>query len=278
VPSPKKQTVIKTKKKTGTVIDRIAPVHFEEEGVKLNIYGMSGSGKTTFWSTFPKPILAIICSGKGELRSLSLETRKVVEAVELENSDEVTDLVEYLKDDGSKFKTVVFDHLTRFQDLILKEVVGLDEIPEQSSWGLATQEQYGQVTMQAKERLRGLLNLKQNVILIAQQREFNVDQKSDALMPYVASALSPSLVGWLNPAVDYICQTYLAPKMVVKTKTVGGKPVTIRERGEGVDFCLRTAPNEVYTTKFRIPKGSKLPDRIVNPTYEKFIKLVRGEQ
>jgi ABC-type polar amino acid transport system ATPase subunit len=54
-------------------MDRITDLDFEDQGIKMVLYGSSGSGKTTLWATFPKPILAIICSGgfkSGELRSV----------------------------------------------------------------------------------------------------------------------------------------------------------------------------------------------------------------
>lgn len=277
MPKPIKQSPIKKKTAPRSVVDRIGPVRVHDEGIKINLYGRSGTGKTTLWSSFPGDILAIVCSGRGELLSLSPESMKKVETVELTKSEEVRDLAEYLKTDGEKYNTVVLDHMTMFQDLILKEILGLDEIPEQKSWGLATQQEYGQCAIQFKENIRMLLNLRQNVVLVAQEREFNTDDSKEILAPYVASALSPSIVGWVNPAVDYICQTFIQQETVIKKKKVGEKTITIREKGTGVQYCLRTAPNPVFTTKFRLPKGRELPDYIVDPSYQKLIKLIKGE-
>jgi hypothetical protein len=50
----------------------------------LLLYGISGTGKTTLWATWPKPILALICSGgtkPGELRSINTpEYRRSISA------------------------------------------------------------------------------------------------------------------------------------------------------------------------------------------------------
>lgn len=280
MPKVNRQKPVATKRpKGGSVIDRITILGSDlDEGIKLNIYGRSGTGKTTFTATFPKPILYIICSGgnrPGEIRSINTpEYRKTIKQVNLERSEELGELVEYAA--TSDFATIVLDHASGLQDVILKEIVGLTEIPAQLGWGVATQQQWGQVALQVKERLRSLLNLPKNVIIIAQEREFNTDNESALLMPFVGSALTPSVTGWLNPAVDYICQTAIRRVMIDGETKVGTKVIKTQKPGKGVEYCLRTAPDPVYTTKFRVPKGRPLPDVIVDPSYAKFIKLVNG--
>lgn len=270
----------KSAKKSGSIVDRISSIEFDEDdGLKLLVYGQSGSGKTTFWSTFPAPILAIICSGgqkTGELRSLNTpEHRKRIKQVVLRETGEMKELIDYLNGDAP-FKTVVLDHCSGLQDYTLKEILGLDELPAQKSWGLASQQQYGQSTQQCKEILRGLLNLSINVVLVAQEREFEASEGSEIAMPYVGAALTPSLTGWLAPACDYVVQTYKRPRMVESVTKVGDKEVRTHKRGKGIEYCLRTEPHDVYMTKFRLPKGHKLPDSIVDPTYQQIISIING--
>lgn len=263
-----------------SVIDRIAPIGFDDsDGVKLNVYGRSGTGKTTLWATFPKPILAIICSGgskPGELRSINTPGyRKTIKQVPLKTSSEIKELVAF-QSSSNEFATIVLDHASGLQDMALKEILGLDKIPEQLSWGVASQQQYGQCALQMKTQLRLLLDLPCNVVIVAQEREFNTESESNLLMPYVASALTPSVVGWLNPACDYICETFIRPKMVEKEIKVKRKTITRLVRGKGVEYCLRVAPDEIYTTKFRVPKGTPLPDVLVDPDFDKIKKLIQG--
>jgi len=218
------------------------------------------------------------CSGgtkPGEIRSInSPENRKVIKQVTIQKSTDIGELVEYLT--ATNFKTIVLDHASGLQDIVLKEVLGLEEIPTQIGWGTASQQQWGQIALQMKERLRSLLGLPQNIVIIAQEREFDVNNESALLMPYVGSALSPSVTGWLNPAVDYICQTFIRRKMVEKKVKVGTKVTTMQPPGKGVEYCLRTAPDPVFTTKFRVPKGQPIPEEIVDPSYDKIIKLLKG--
>ena len=282
MPKVKKQIVRKTKKrvtkKATNVIDRIAPINFDEdEGISINLYGKSGTGKTTLWSTFPKPILAIVCSAlkkPGELRSINTAAnRKTIKQVTLEKSDELKELIEYQQETNT-FKTIVLDHATGLQDLLLKEILGLEELPAQGSWGMAQQQDWGQCSLQSKELLRSVLNLFCNRVIIAQERSFNTEGDEELLMPFVASALTPSITGWLGPACDYVCQTFIQQKTIDKKIRVGGKSITKSVRTKGVDYCLRTAPDPTYTTKFRVPKGGVLPEFVVDPSYEKIKKLI----
>ena len=261
--------------------DRIEPIGFDEEdGIKINLYGKSGTGKTTLWSTFPAPILAIICSGgdkPGELRSINtLANRKRIKQVVVRNCNEVQELVARQREE-KVFATVVLDHGSGLQDLALKEILGLDELPAQGSWGMASRQDWGQCALQMKERFRSLLSLDCNVVIVAQEREFNTDSDNEILMPYVGSALTPSVTGWLAPACDYICQTFIKQKTEeLRTKVKGRVHISSR-KVDGVDYCLRTGPHETFMTKFRLPKGVKLPEFVVDPDYDKLKALIEGE-
>lgn len=274
-----KKTTAKRRVSKG-VVGRIKPISFEDMGIQINIYGRSGTGKTTLWSTFPKPILVAICSGSqrsGELRSIAVEDRKQINSVILKNSEEFGELIKY-QTESTAYKTAVLDHVSGLQDLVLAELLGIDELPEQKSWGMASREQYGQCALQLKTYLRTLLDLTCNVVIVGQQRDFGTGDDSDEItMPYVASAVTPSVVGWLNPACDYICQTFIREQTVSKQVKIAGKPKTVTERTGRMEYCLRTGPHATYTTKFRVPKGSPLPEVIVDPDYNKIMQVIQGK-
>lgn len=248
------------------------------DAIKLNLYGRSGTGKTTLWSTFPGPILAIVCSGSirpGELKSINTpENRKKITAPIVRHVEEIAGLLR----GADQYATVVLDHASGVQDLVLKEILGLDELPAQRSWGLASQQQWGQCALQTKEVLRAVLNHNGNVVIVAQEREFNSDTDGDEIIaPYVGSALTPSVTGWLNPACDYIGQTFIRRATTTKNVKLGKKVVPKKVPTGKVEYCLRTAPDPVYTTKFRVPKGHPLPQVLVDPTYDKILAVINGQ-
>ena len=301
VPQPIKQKPAKKTPGNKTTASRpsnlpaaIKPLGFgmEDRGVRVVVYGASGTGKTTFWATFPGKILCLVASGgvhSGELLSLDTpEYRKKIMKWEIEETRDVDEAVRYLQGNPKEFSTVVMDHGSGLQDLTLKEVLGLDEIPAQIGWGTAKQQQWGTVAVQMKERFRSLFNLTNNIVVVAQERENELDDEvkemarayspSFGLLPTVGAALIPSVAGWLNPAADYIVNTFIRRQMIEETsELVPGEVTTELVPGDRVEYCLRVGPNERYTTKFRVPKADnkKLPDVVVDPTYAKLMKLVK---
>lgn len=258
----------------------------EDEGIKMNIYGRSGTGKTTLWATFPKPILALVCSGAGkpeELRSIDTpEYRKTIFPRMITSTDQI---VRAADNASEEYATVVLDHGGGLQDLSVKEYLGVEEVPtalyrqagKGESWSIVSQSGWGQIGIKMKELLRALLNLSCNVVIVCQEREFGGgDEAREMVAPYVASALTPSVTGWLNPACSYICQTFIRQKTEVKQVKIGNKVSEQVRKVKGVEYCLRTAPDPVFTTKFRLPKGRRLPDVIVDPDYDKIMELIQG--
>jgi hypothetical protein len=224
----------------------------------------------------------MICSGgtnPGELRSIdTIENRGQIDAINIESSTEVTEVINSINKGQSKYATIVLDHASGLQDLILKEILGLEVIPVQKTWGLARMQDYGQCTVQTKELLRSIISCPLNIAIVAQEREFNNDGDTSIIAPTVGAGLMPQLCGWLNTAVDYIVNTFIRQKIVMKETRTGGKIQKVPMRSKEVEYCLRTAPDPVYTTKFRLPKGALLPTEIVDPDYSKVIETIRGNQ
>lgn len=278
-----KNTKTKTQK-GGDVWGRVEPMGFDaNEGISLLIYGQSGSGKTTIWGSFPGKILSIVCSGgnkAGELRSLNTpEMRKKIDKVTIEHPSDFMELIM-----GSRitdYETVVLDHVTGLQDSLLSDIIG-KPIPEQKFWGMATQQQYQQCGQMARDMLREMLNLNCNRIIIGQERRFGDDDSSESelITPTISVALIPSLAGWLCPACDYVGHAFKRQKMKKVEQKFGTgskqKTVVTFQATKEVEFCLRTAPHSIYTTKFRVPKTNKVPEVIVDPDYDKIMQVING--
>lgn len=269
------------------VWDRIKPIGFDpDDGICVLLYGDSGTGKTTVWSTFPGPILAMLCSGglnPGELRSVDTEeNRDRIQEVVIYNSKEVMELVDGMEERDYPYKTIVLDHISGLEDKVLAEILNMEELPAQKSWGLASREEYGQCTLECKSILKKMLGLHCNVVIVAHERIHGNKEEtgSDVIQAKVGAGVAPKLAGWLHGAVDYIGQCFKRRKVEVREREVmqGKKKITkmVRVPTDEIEYCLRTAAHDVYTTKFRKPKGAPLPAAIVDPDYDKILSIIKG--
>jgi len=279
----------RTRKKTTRLLDNLPVLEYNEK-LKMVVYGRSASGKTSFCATIPGKLLWIICSGgnaAGELRSLSPEQKKRITPIKLENSDQLLQLNKELSTD-TFYDGVVLDHASDFQDMALAESLGIDELPAQKDWEMATRDDYAARGLTVKTCLRGLLNLvEKDVVIVAQEGEFDVDQVDDEslIQPSIGAALGKSIVTWLNPAADQIVETFIQPKMKrvpvtsvrKKKKANATQKYKLVRDGKKVEYCLRTAPDPLYTTKFRVPKGYEKPEYIVDPDYDKLMEVINGK-
>lgn len=241
--------------------------------MKLLVYGRGKTGKTRLFSTFPKPALLIGTEdGTGSVADVD-----GLDFVRLEASSELDLLVAEAQ---RKYRSVGLDTAGGLQDLILKEILGLDEIPVQKTWGIAKQQDWGTCGAQLKERLRMLLNLADSnlldVMVIAHERNFN-EEASDLMTPTVGAALTPSAAGWLNGACDYVCQTFVREEVEFSKLKVAGKTVESKKKTGKAQYCLRIGPHPVYLTGFRVTrKVGDLPDCIVDPDYQKIVNVIKG--
>lgn len=265
--------------------ERLGSESDDDGFLKMLIFGGSGTGKTRTASTFPGPILWIICSGirkSGELKSLSAKTREKITPIHVRNTGEVLKLVEG-QSRTNRFTTIVLDHASGLQDYSMREILNIPEMPAQLSFGIAAREQWNESNGQCKEILRALLNLDCHGVVLAQERDFNDKLgtgHSDALAPAIGAGLTPGLASWLAPTCDYVCQTYKRNEMEETVQTVGegddAVETTIEVPTGKIQYCARVGPSDTVMTKFRIPEDTALPNFIVDPSFSKFMKLING--
>jgi len=275
---------MKTSNKPSSVLDRIVPVSSIEKKVKLLAYGRSKTGKTRLFSTFPKRALLI----GTEDGTNSIADSEGVDFIKITSSDEFGELTEWLKS-NHKYESVCLDTGGGLQDLIVKEVLDLDDVPVQRTYGMGSgkfkdgRQMWGVVGMQFKERMQRFLRLAEDgllhVMVIAHERNFNDEEGQHELMtPTVGAALTPSVTNWLNGACDFICQTFIREEKVTSKIKVPGKGEVEQVRKTGkAEYCLRIGPHPIYLTGFRVRrKVGDLPDCIVDPDYDKIQRIIKG--
>jgi hypothetical protein len=170
--------------------------------------------------------------------------------------------------DGTDYVSIIIDQITALQDFAMAEVrrkakKGPDDVFSQRNWG-----QMGGLLKTGLEQVRDLKH-QYNVCFIAHERVFDNagDDEDDVLIPSVSARLIPSVVPFIEGAVD----------------TIGGTFIRERWVGEGdeqeavAEYCMRIGPQQYYATKIRRPASAgALPDVIVNPTFQKIKDLTVG--
>lgn len=255
-------------------------------GIKISIYGRPKTGKTRLAATFPKPMLILGTEdGTASIRNVSgvsylqvissrVEEPKGVPFVRL---SELNTALEEAK--NSQYQTLVLDTASMLQDLVLADILGIEKLPAQKSWGLATKEQNQQNALQTKTLIREVLGFPRHVVIVAHERNFgNDDAGSEIRSPVVSSSLSESVGRYLNGEVDYICQTFIRDQVEYKDEVIAGEKVSVPMRTGKAEYCLRLGDHPVFTTGFRLTPGYELPEVLVNPTFAKIEKVIKGEK
>jgi hypothetical protein len=87
--------------------------------------------KTTFASTAPKPALII----KGEEGTNSVYDVEGIDDVPIFKPDDILEITN--SSTVLKYATVILDTATMVQEMVLAEILGIDELPAQMSWGIS---------------------------------------------------------------------------------------------------------------------------------------------
>lgn len=235
-------------------------------------YGRSGTGKTTLFSTFPGKKLLIDVRDEG---TDSVSDVKDLDVKEIEDFEDFEDTYWWLKDHPKAYQSICIDTVSMLQTIIVEETHRAKHKKGRAGdWGTMSQKDWGNVAAMLKEWLinyRDLSRLGINVVFLAQDRTFNVDEEEDnALLPEVGPALSPSVAKTLNAAVSLVGNTFVRSRTI--TKEVRGKKI----KKQVPEYCLRLGPNPVYTTKVRKPRNVVVPEYLVDPDYDIILDVING--
>ena len=248
---------------------KITPVDEVEHPRSWAVYGRSGTGKTTFAATFPKPLLLLDVQDQG---TRSITDVKGVDVATISHWDQFEEVFDMLNVRRPKYKSVVIDTMTQAQLLSINRILENMRRPQvtQVDWGTLTLQQWGAVGAQVKELITLWRNLPIEVCFIAQERTFNFNAEDDAehtLAPEVGASLSPLTAQHLNASVEVIANTYI--KMHRRTDK---NDRTVYH----MTHSMRLGPNPVYITKARKPIGIELPPDIDNPTHQIVVDIIEG--
>ena len=241
-------------------------------------YGRSGTGKTTLAGTFPGPILVLDVRDRGTDSIIDVED---VMVLPINTFDDYELAYYYLLKNDHGYKTVVIDTLSQLQQMVVEDISqGKKKKSSKAAgaWGTLTKGDWGDVAGQMKSWITNYRNLDLNVVFIAQDRTNYLDEDDDGedIEPEIGPQLSPSIAKHLNASVSTIGNTFIRTRHVIKeVKRKGKKPK--KKEVTVIEYCLRIGPNPIYVTKTRKPRSVKPPSVLVDPSYEDFIELLKGE-
>ena len=266
---PAKKKLKRKKKRVAkktSILDQIQSVSELETNLVMLVYGRSGTGKTHFGSTFPKPCLFIDTNERGTETIKQVEDVDVVRVTEWAQLDELYwGLVN--KETDVEYASIVIDQITNLQDLGMAEVLrksrkGRDETFTQRNWG-----QLSGMLKQTISDWRELAD-QYNLLFIAHERiDEPGDDEEESIEPTIGARVMPSVGSFLDGAVDSIGSTYIKERWETEDK----------EEVRHVDYCMRLGPHAFYSTKIRRPvSAGPIPEFIVDATYDKIRHLIAG--
>lgn len=286
--------------------------------INMVLYGVNRIGKTTLACLFPKP-LALLSYEPGESGGASsvkkspattfMRVQSKAKAVAIANRlmtdnrsnwrwngkswDELVDAKGNPVFAGDPFATTVHDTCTSLQEVILREMMGLDAAPVQLDWGTVSQDQYRDRSAQAKSVMVKFRDLPINTIFVAQEKDHNRqgDDRKKLLNglqteSFFAADLGSGTVKWMHDACDFVCQLYLAAETTeVRSKSeVAGEvteDVRLVETGRSVRR-LRCLLDQHHAAGFRSCDPDVVPQHIEahrpEEMYADVMRVIRGER
>lgn len=223
------------------------------------LYGKSNSGKTYVASTFPKPLLYIQIGDDG---SNTIARVEGIKAISIENIEQFKTLCEELKKD-KKYATIVVDTFS----MVVNEWVQQKVTTKGKKM---TQQLWGDLKTEQEELIKALQRLAKKHIVVATCHESmdTIEGMEDEITPDIRPSVSKGARTYLEGMANYGIHT----TKIIKEVTKGN------ETKEVVKYAADIGPNPYYWTKLQVDPSIKVPKRIINPTYDRFMEVIgQGE-
>lgn len=221
------------------------------------LYGKSNSGKTWVASTFPKPMLYLQIGDDGANTIARVEG---VKAIRVDTIQKLKDLGDELLRD-KKYKTVVVDTFSLLvNEWTGEKVTGKGKRMTQQLWGDLKNDQEEIIKLMYK------IARKHIVVLTCHESTDSIEGMEDEITPDVRPSVSKGARTYLEGMANYGIHTTKIIKEITKGNTTK----------EVVKYAADIGPNPYYWTKLQIDPSIRVPKRIINPTYDKFIAIING--
>lgn len=229
----------------------------------LTVYGKSGSGKTEFGSTFPKPQLYIQIGDDG---NNTISHKKGIKGAKAESTtdlaDTLKDLIKLAKSNKLRYKSVFIDTFSMVTNVWIKD----NAVAKNKRM---TQQMWGDLKVETEELIRLAHELADYcwVILSCHEVSDSFEGMEEEILPDIHPSTTKGARTYLEGMSNYGIHLYINQKEVDSdegTKTV-------------YTFAAQIGANPYYWTKLQKPKTLKVPSKVRDLTYLKLAKILQIE-
>lgn len=220
-------------------------------------WGKSGTGKTKFVSTLPKPMLYVRIGDDGSNTIANVEGIQAIHAESLEQLKEIGK--ELLKD--KKYKSVAVDTFSMITNVwIDQNIVQKKKKMTQQSWG--------DLKVETEELIKIFHEVARTHIVALTCHESNdtIEGMEDEIIPDFRPNTTKGARTYLEGMANYGIHMAKMKKTVVKDGV----------EKEVVRYVAHLGANSYYWTKLQIDPSIKIPDAMTNPSYDKIMQLITG--
>lgn len=223
------------------------------------LWGKSGSGKTHFIATLPKPLLYIQIGDDG---SNTIAEVDGIKAIRAQTIDRLKQIGEELKADKT-YASVAVDTFSMITN------VWIDANATQKKKKM-TMQMWGDLKIETEELIKIFHEVAVTHIVALSCHEANdtIEGMDDEIIPDFGPSTTKGSRIYLQGMANYGLHFTKLQKTTIDKETGEEKDV--------VKYATHLGPNPYYWTKFQINDTIKLPSTMINPSYSKITQLIQG--
>ncbi len=237
-------------------LDSVKPISELGQRKLVVLWGKSNTGKTEVGSTWPKPMLYIQIGDDG---ANTIAQKTDIDGTRISTLESLKGLLnELIKSKGGDYKSIFIDTFSFITNIWIKE----NAVNKKKRM---TQQLWGDLKTDTEEiiRLTHKLALYTWVILSCHEAVDSFEGLEDEILPDARPSVSKGSRTYLEGLANYGFHTTRLKKDIIEE----GVEKTL------VKYGMHIGPNAYYWTKLQIPKGIKVPDLMINPSFSKLQKL-----
>lgn len=223
------------------------------------LWGKSGSGKTHFIGTMPKPLLYVQVGDDGSNTIASIDG---IDAIKADTPEKLKKIGEELKKD-KKYASVAVDTFS----LITNVWIDANSVQKGKKM---TQQMWGDLKIVTEELIRIFHEVAatHDVALSCHEATDTIEGMDDEVIPDFAPSVTKGARIYIQGMANYGIHFTKLNKTVTDKKT--------GEEKEVVRYAAHLGANPYYWTKFQIDDSVKVPATMLNPSYDKIMSIIKG--